>query len=104
MCRMAVLPHMIERPAGRHMVTLNAICPGGHKVRDAELREAWEQCTGLDSGGVFDVCLEENRVLGGHWLVNVGCRQDFGDCIMWSSAERQRAGMKGLGRWALWDG
>ena len=66
---------------GRHMITVNAICPGGHRERDAELREAWEEYTGLDSGGVFDVNLEkkeENRVIGGHWLVNEGCRQDFG--------------------------
>ena len=120
LCCKAVLPHMIERRAGRiilfssatgkqplahrtpyatskmaiigltrtlaaevgrHMITVNAICPGGHKARDIELREAWEEFTGRDSFGVFDVNLEEkekNRVLGGHWLVNEGCKQDFG--------------------------
>ena len=120
LCCRAVLPHMIERRAGRiilfssatgkqplphrssyatskmaiigltrtlaaevgrHMITVNAICPSGHSARDAELREAWEEYTGLDSGGAFDVNLdveEENRVLGGHWLVNEGWKPDFG--------------------------
>ena len=119
LCCKAVLPHMIERRAGRiilfssptgkqplahrssyatskmaiigltrtlaaevgrHMITVNAICPGGHPARDVELREAWEEFTGRDSAGTFDVSQKEekNRVLGGHWLVNEGYTQDFG--------------------------
>ena len=120
LCCKAVLPHMIERRAGRiilfssatgkqplphrtpyatskmaiigltrtlaaevgrHMITVNAICPGGHPARDVELREAWEEFTGRDSAGTFDVSQEKkegNRVLGGHWLVNEGYTQDFG--------------------------
>ncbi len=80
MRRRAVAPHMNEWRAGCQ-ITVNAVCPGGHQARDVELREAREKCTGLDSRGVLVVNLEEkdeNRALGGHWLVNERCRQDFG--------------------------
>ena len=75
------LTRTLAAEVGRHMITVNAICPGGHPARDVELREAWEEYTGLDSAGVFDVSLEKKkkkRVLGGHWLVNEGFKQDFG--------------------------
>ena len=100
LCCKAVLPHMIERRAGRiilfssatgkqplphrtpyatskmaiigltrtlaaevgrHMITVNAICPGGHPARDVELREAWEEFTGRDSAGTFDVSQEGRK-------------------------------------------
>ena len=86
------------------MITGDAI---GHRARDAELHEAWEEHTGFGFACVFDANLlekEEKRSLGGHWQASVGCGQDFGGCIMWSRAGRQRAGMKGLGRPARWDG
>ena len=74
------LTRTLAAEVGRHLITVNAICPGGHPARDVELREAWEEFTGRDSAGTFDVSQKEekNRVLGGHWLVNEGYTQDFG--------------------------
>ena len=74
------LTRTLAAEVGRHMITVNAICPGGHPARDVELRNAWEVFTGRDSAGTFDVSQKEekNRVLGGHWLVNEGYTQDFG--------------------------
>ena len=71
MCRMAVPPHMIERQAGCHMANVNAIRPGGHRARDAELREAWVECTGLDAGRIFGVNLEKRK---GSACLAVTCR------------------------------
>jgi NAD(P)-dependent dehydrogenase (short-subunit alcohol dehydrogenase family) len=74
------LTRTLAAEVGRHMITVNAICPGGHPARDVELREAWQAFTGRDSAGTFDVSQkeEENRVLGGNWLVNEGYTLDFG--------------------------
>ena len=82
MCRMAVLPHMIEGRAGRHMITVNAICPGGHRARDAELTKAFAESTGQNveetTFSNYPGETEENRVIAGHWLANEGYLQDHG--------------------------
>ncbi len=74
------LTRTLAAEVGRHNITVNAICPSGHPARDVELREAWEAFTGLKSATTFEVSgkQEENRVLGGHWLVNEGYTNDFG--------------------------
>ena len=75
------LTRTLAAEVGRHKIPVNAICPGGHPARDVELRDAWEEFTGLNSAGSFEVNQEkkeDNRVLGGHWLKNEGYTQDYG--------------------------
>ena len=121
LCCKAVLPHMIERRAGRiilyssptgkqplahrssyatskmaiigltrtlaaevgrHLITVNAICPGGHPARDVELTQAFNEYTGQTEKNSnfsnYPAELESNRVIAGHWLVNEGYLQDHG--------------------------
>ena len=121
LCCKAVLPHMIERRAGRiilfssptgkqplahrssyatskmaiigltrtlaaevgrHMITVNAICPGGHRARDVELTKAFAEYAGQsveeNTFSNYPEELEENRVIAGHWLANEGYLQDHG--------------------------
>ncbi len=121
LCCRAVLPHMIERRAGRiilfssptgkqplahrspyatskmaiigltrtlavetgrHMITVNAICPGGHRERDVELTKAFAEYTGQNveetTFSNYPEETEKNRVIAGHWLANEGYLQDHG--------------------------
>ena len=75
------LTRTLAAEVGRHKITVNAICPGGHPARDVELRDAWEEFTGLNSAGSFEGTQEkkeDKRVLGGRWLKNEGYTQDYG--------------------------
>ena len=76
------LTRTLAGEVGRHRITVNAICLGGHEARDRELTKAFAEYTGQSVDDTrfskYPDEIEENRVIGGHWLVNEGYKQDHG--------------------------
>ena len=83
--KMAVigLTRTLAAEVGRHNITVNAICPGGHAARDQELAQAFAEYLGQPSDGNTYTNYAPgpkpaNKVLAGHWLQAEGYVQDHG--------------------------
>ena len=83
--KMAVigLTRTLAAEVGRHNITVNAICPGGHAARDQELAQAFAEYLGQSSDGNTYTNYAPgpkpaNKVLAGHWLQAEGYVQDHG--------------------------
>ena len=83
--KMAVigLTRTLAAEVGRHNITVNAICPGGHPARDLELAKAFAEYRGLPFDGTAYTNYAPgpkpaNKVLAGRWLQAEGYVQDPG--------------------------
>ena len=83
--KMAVigLTRTLAAEVGRHNITVNAICPGGHPARDLELAKALAEYRGLPFDGTTYTNYAPgpkpaNKVLCGRWLQAEGYVQDPG--------------------------
>ena len=83
--KMAVigLTRTLAAEVGRHNITVNAICPGGHPARDLELAKAFAEYRGLPFDGTTYTNYAPgpkpaNKVLAGRWLQAEGYVQDPG--------------------------
>ena len=83
--KMAVigLTRTLAAEVGRHNITVNAICPGGHAARDHENAKALAAYLGqpFDENTYINYApgsKPANKVLCGHWLQAEGYVQDHG--------------------------
>ena len=83
--KMAVigLTRTLAAEVGRHNITVNAICPGGHPARDLELAKAFAEYRSLPFDGTTYTNYAPgpkpaNKVLAGRWLQAEGYVQDPG--------------------------